>query len=213
MNGKCIVASLWGLSAAVALLAISLDVPAVEDKRREHGAHEHGHGSLDVVVEGDELVTALRVPAVNVVGFEHEPSTDEQRRAVEEALAVFRQGAKLFAPSKAARCAVEKVEVGLGGIEGHEGEEHEHQAEHDKDEDQQREYEGEKVEEHKNEAHSELHGEYHFRCEAPEKLKRLAVRVFEHLTDAEELEARVVTSTAQTAAELTPRDTVLKLAR
>ena len=213
MNARRVTVSPYRLAVAAAALSLSLSVLAAGDEHREHGKHEHGHGSLDVVLEGDELVIALRIPAVNVVGFEHEPSTDEQRQAVEEALAVFRKGSELFAPSEAAGCAVEKVEVALAGIEHHEGEEHEQHAEEDKEKHHQPKDQGGHAEEHDEEVHSELHGEYEFHCKAPEKLKRVSVKVFEHLSDAEELEARIVTPTVQTAVELTPRDTVLTLAR
>ena len=67
--------------------------------------------------------------------------------------------------------------------------------------------------EHEEAVHAELHGEYHVRCEAPKKLERLTVQVFEHLIDAEELKVSVDTATVQSVAELTPRDTALKLAR
>ena len=85
-----------------------------------------------MIAEGDELVIGLRIPAVNVVGFEHQPSTDEQRQAVEDALGVFRQGEKLFSPSTAARCFVDKVEVALAGVEHDGDDEREHHAEHAK---------------------------------------------------------------------------------
>lgn len=191
------------LCAALALLSASLGAFGAESERREHGAHEHGHGSLDVVTEGRELVIELRVPGVNVVGFEHEPRSEEQRRAVEQALGTFREGAKLFVPSETARCKIEQVEVSLAGETHHEGEADETHARHER-----------QGPEHNGEAHSELHGEYRFHCAASERLELLEVRVFDFLTGAEALEARVVTPTVQTAAELRPgKTTALKLKR
>ena len=51
----------WRLGATAALLSVGLAAAATEDEHREHGAHEHGHGSIEVAVEGDELVIGLRI--------------------------------------------------------------------------------------------------------------------------------------------------------
>ena len=45
------------------------------------------HGVLEVAVDGDVLLLALRIPAVNVVGFEHQASSAQQREAVADAIA------------------------------------------------------------------------------------------------------------------------------
>lgn len=183
-------------SLAVLLMCVCAAAGS-EQERREQSAHEHGHGSLDVVADGDELAIQLRIPAMNVVGFEHEPSTDAQRQTVEAAIAAFRKAEKLFTPSEAANCRVEKVAVSLAGLEHHDSEKH---SSHDSD-----------TEKHDEETHSELHAEYHFRCEAPEQLIRLTVNVFDYLDQAEELTARVVTPVSQSAKELRPGETVLML--
>ncbi len=201
-----------------AAICLAVNVHADKHEVRGHDAHEHGHGTLALVVEGEELVIELRVPGVNVVGFEHEPSTDAQRQAVSDALAVFSRAEELFEPSPGAECEVEEVEVALGEVEHHEGEHDDHddrhgddhKHSHGHDEDKQA---GEEHHEHEEEAHNELHAEYHFHCHEPGKLEKVTVRVFEHLRDAEELEAQVVTPSLQAAVELEPGDTVISLAR
>ena len=199
----------WPVPGTVALLLISMGVSSTESEHREHDAHEHGQGLLNVVAEGDELAIEFRMPAANVVGFEHEPSTDEQRHAVEEALAMFRRAEALFTPSEGAGCRIETVEVKLAGIEHHEGEEEGHHEDHaEEGHDDSAEHN-----EHAEETHSELHGEYHFHCESPEKLEQLQVHLFDHLQDAEAIEAQVVTATVQTAVELHPSEAVVELTR
>lgn len=163
---------------------------------REHGAHAHGHGVLEVAQEGHELQLELRIPAINVVGFEHAPASEEQRQAVQRALATFKRGQDLFVPSAAARCELESAEVALGE-ERESGKEHGHA--HDK--------KAHAV----GEAHSELHATWHFHCDAPDKLERLEVKVFQHLLEVDELDARVVTATLQKAVELRPGNATLEL--
>ena len=194
--------NLIAVAASAALVSLALDGAATETEHREHDAHEHGHGVLNVVVEGHELIIEFEIPAVNVVGFEHEPSNDEERHAVETALNAFGRAESLFVPTRAAGCRAEKVEVSLAGMEHEEGEEHGHER-----------HEHEAKAEGEAEAHSELHGEYEFHCDAPQKLESLEVRVFQHLRDVDEIDVQLVTPTMQTALELHAEAASLKLAR
>ena len=219
---------------------------ASEGEHREHEAHEHGRGMLDIVAEGEELVVEFRIPAANVVGFEHAPRDDAEHEAVRKAAETFRNPASVLVLPAEAECEIEEAEAGIVGMgaedhdeeHGHEGEDHGHDGdEHGKEEHaeeegedhdhakEEHEEEGEAhdhaKEEHEEhdersadsdgEAHSELRATYHFHCHAPERLVRIDVRVFEHLRDAEEIDVRVVTATAQTAMELHPGESVVEL--
>ena len=114
---------------AMFMFAAGTVFAASEDGHREHGPHEHGHGTLDVVVEGEDLAIELRMPGVNVVGFEHAPATDAEREAVRRALARFRDPAAVLVPSPGAECEPEQVEAALS-IMGHE-DSHDHDEHHD----------------------------------------------------------------------------------
>ena len=222
-----------------ALLA-GVALAASDDGHREHDPHEHGHGALDIVLEGEELVAELRIPAVNVVGFEHAPRDDTEREAVREAVARFSNAAAVLVPAEEAECEIEDVEAEIAGMghdadghakhehdedeheEGHAKHEHgedEHEeghAKHEHDEDEHEEEHAKREhEEHAGEsgaeAHSELHATYRFHCHAPDRLVRVDVRVFELLHEAEEISVRVVTPTAQTAMDLHPGETVVEI--
>ena len=220
-------------TALAATLLAGAAFAASDGERREHDAHEHGHGALDIVVEGEELVIELRIPAVNVVGFEHAPKDDAEREAIRKALVPFGDAASLFVLPAEAECEVEEAEaaiVSMGHEDEHQGEEHadgdghdhekdEHETdEHAKDEHEKDEHGKDEHEKHEEdgsdsdaEAHSELRAAYHFHCHAPERLGEIDVRVFEHLHDAEEIDVRVVTPSAQLAMELEPGSTVVRL--
>lgn len=231
----------WPVLAAIPMLVSSVAFAASGSGHREHGAHEHGYGTLDVVVEGEALVIELRVPAVNVVGFEHAPRSDAEREAVRQALARFRDPAAVFVLPPDTECEPERVEADLLSMhhgehpehdedhedhgQGHEKEEHgheEHGRAHGKD--------GHGHEEHEHgerhdggyeepaadsgpEVHSELHAAYHFHCHAAERIEWIQVRVFELLHDVEKIDARVVTPAVQKAMELRPAETVIDLSR
>ena len=226
-------------TALAATLLAGAAFAASDGEHREHEAHEHGHGTLDIVVEGEELVIELRIPAVNVVGFEHAPKDDAEREAVRQALVPFGDAASLFVLPAEAECEVEEAEaaiVSMGHEDEHEKDEHgdggghdhekdghetdEHaKDEHAKDEHEKDEHEKDEHAEHAEdgsdsdaEAHSELRATYHFHCHAPERLDEIDVRAFEHLRDAEEIDVRVVTPSAQLATELRSGSTVVRLA-
>ena len=205
-------------TALAGILVAGAAFAASDGERREHDAHEHGHGALDIVVEGEELVIELRIPAVNVVGFEHAPKDDAEREAVRQALVPFGDATSLFVLPAEAECEVEEAEaaiVSMGHEDEHEGDGHEHEKdgheidEHEKDEHEKHEEDGSDSD---MEAHSELRATYHFHCHAPERIGEIDVRVFEHLHDAEEIDVRVVTPAAQLAMELNPESTVVRLA-
>ena len=222
------------VTALASVLMAGVALAASEDGHREHDPHEHGHGALDIALEGEELVAELRIPAVNVVGFEHAPRDDAEREAVHEAVVRFANAAAVLVPAADAECELEDAEVEIAGTdrdrhwrvgtqgeleEGHEEEghaKHEHEeeehegeghAKHEHDEDEHDEHAGESGAE----AHSELHATYHFHCHAPERLARVDVRVFDLLHEAEEIGVRVVTATAQTAMDLHPGETMVEI--
>ena len=47
-----------------------------------HGAHKHGVSQLNVGVSGSKVEIELASPGVDIVGFEHKPSTAEQKERV-----------------------------------------------------------------------------------------------------------------------------------
>jgi Protein of unknown function (DUF2796) len=77
----------------------------------QHEAHEHGKVALNVAVEGNKLTIELDAPAINVVGFEHAPSSDAERAAVANAQKQFQSGQRLFGVPPEAQCHLERVDV------------------------------------------------------------------------------------------------------
>jgi hypothetical protein len=191
------------MALAIGILWTPFVAPTAEVEHREHGAHEHGHGMLSIVIDGDELAIELELPGVNVVGFEHEPSNQEQRRAVEETIALFKRSETLFILPGAAGCRADKVDVTLAHEEHHNGNGHSAQAlTQDKKAAQA---------DDAHEVHSELRAEYHFHCNTPTEIDSVEVRLFGYLIDLNDIEVQIVTPTLQTATELDADNTIIKL--
>ena len=88
-------------------------LPASAEEHRQLGAHVHGHGRLNIAVDGKKVLIGLEVPGADIVGFEHEPSTPEQKAAIPNAKAKLANGLALFQPEAKARCELEQVKVSL----------------------------------------------------------------------------------------------------
>ena len=52
-----------------------------QNHKKGHGAHKHGVSQLNVGVSGSKVEIELASPGVDIVGFEHKPSTAEQKKA------------------------------------------------------------------------------------------------------------------------------------
>lgn len=103
--------------------------PHQHDHQHDHvgdftqlGAHVHGVATLTMVLEGNELQLALQSAAYNIVGFEHAPSTAEQKQEVALALDNLSQGA-WFTLNREANCEIQSGEsntdLTASGYTGH----------------------------------------------------------------------------------------------
>lgn len=176
---------------ALILLALAADAAAAE---REHAAHVHGVARLNVAVEGETVEMELMSPGADIVGFEHAPETVVQKAAVAAAAAALEDGAALFAFPPGAECRLNRAEVesALLDRDNGEGEAHEPSAE------------GESG------AHAEFEAGYRFRCERPDRLTHVDVRLFELFPAARALVVQSITPRGQSAEQLTPSSARLK---
>src|SRR5690554_4975241 len=64
---------------------ISFNASAHDHAHHSHNAaaHQHGLGHLDLVLEGQQLILELRIPAEDLLGFEHAPQTPGQQAQLE----------------------------------------------------------------------------------------------------------------------------------
>jgi hypothetical protein len=168
----------------------------------EQAPHVHGHGELNVAFEGEVLSMELRVPAHDVVGFEHAPSTDAERQAVESKLAELADAKRWFVPSEEAGCTLHGLSLTLGGMSRRSGDlDADHAAHGHAHEDQDSDGEG----------HSDLEGQYLFACSAPARLRSLKVHVLDALRADAELEANIVTEVHQARTAIESGDVGLRL--
>ena len=161
-----------------------LAIAASAQEHRQLGAHVHGHGRLNIAVEDKIMSMELEVPAADIVGFEHEPETPEQKAALEQAKAKLAAGLSLFTPASAAGCAQTSAKVMTEA--DHDEEEthdshHVHEAEHH---------------------HSEFHADYAFECASPSQITSMTFDYFEVFPNAEALNVSLISAKGQASYEV-----------
>ncbi|WP_423187348.1 ZrgA family zinc uptake protein [Alishewanella sp. d11] len=80
------------------------------DEFTQLGAHVHGAATLTLVLEGNELQLALQSAAYNIVGFEHAPSTTEQKQEIALALDNLAKG-NWFSVNPEANCEIQSADA------------------------------------------------------------------------------------------------------
>lgn len=137
-----------------------------------HGAHEHGIGQLDLVVDGDLIQAELSGPGHNFVGFERAPRDEAERGAIAAARERLELGASLLGLPEAARCL--RDDFALEGLpdDGHG---------HD----------------HGDEAHGDWRVRWRYRCEQPQALRQLDLGLFDAFPHTSELRWQLVVGSFQ----------------
>ena len=190
------------LKTVFPLLLAGSTLPLHAGEPRQHGAHEHGVGKLDIAQEGSELHIELDSPAANIVGFEHAPNSEEDHETLERALARLKDGAALFALPGAAGCRLVSADAHTPLVDHKEGEAH-HDDEHHEGHEPHAKHEQRHEESHEHEeTHSDITAAWRFSCAHPEALDEVSVQLFKAFPMTERLQVQFITGKHQGAAEL-----------
>lgn len=180
--------------ALLPLAAVAEDAHDHDHDHAEHaslGAHEHGVAQLNVALDGNTLEIELESPAMNLVGFEHAPSSDADKAAISQARDQLNKPLVLFSLNSG-ECSLSSSELESPLFaDGHAEAEHEHEHEHAADE-------------HEHE-HSEIHAHYSFTCKQPEALQQLDLaQLFKQFPATHKIQLQLIGPTGQQGAELSP---------
>jgi hypothetical protein len=170
-------------SMTIAGAMIILAFPALADEHRQLGPHEHGHGKLNIAIENGDVSMDLDVPGSDIVGFEHKPSTPEQKAAFEAGKAELADALSIFKIPAAAGCKVKEAKVSIEG-------------EHEAETASARETE----EAHH---HSDFNVDYKLECQSIAKLTAINFDYFKAFAGARVLEVTIITPKGQNSYEVT----------
>ncbi|MFS2158999.1 DUF2796 domain-containing protein [Pseudomonas sp. Pseusp122] len=177
------------LALPLTLLPLTAAMAADAHEHGSLGAHEHGVGRLDVALDGRTLEFEFDSPSMNIVGFEHEATTPEDKAKIVAARESLQKSHALFSVPEAAQCTVQsqKLESPLFGdkVEDHD---------HDDD-----------VKAGEHHEHSEIHGHYVFVCDAPGVITKLDLtQIFKAFPATQKILVQAVSPRGQFGAEATP---------
>ena len=151
-----------------------------DDEHRQHGAHEHGKVAIHLAQEGKALLVEVHAPGFDLMGFESQPKTEEQKAAYARAMQLLNQPAKLFTLSDAANCQLVEMEIDTALEE----DDHDHDS-----------------------AHSEFGAEYQFECQAIAKLHHIDFHWFESFPSTKSISLHALTDKGTKTMQLSPTST------
>nr|WP_314567055.1 DUF2796 domain-containing protein [uncultured Pseudomonas sp.] len=190
------------LALPFALLPLAVAY-AHDDHDHEHGslgAHEHGVGRLNAVLDGQALELELDSPAMNLVGFEHVATSAADKAKVAAARKQLENPVALFNLPKAAGCVVSSQELN-SPLFGDKPE-----ADHDDDDDDAKDG----AHEHHHD-HSEIHAHYQFTCATPTALSNLDLsQVFKTFPATQKIQVQLIGPSGQQGVEATATVATLK---
>ncbi len=180
--------SLSQISFVVAPFALVLTAgQALAGKKQR--AHDHGHASMSVAVDGNTVAIDLDTPAQGLYGFEYEPKTEGEKKTYADANAKFQKSAsELFAFAPDLGCQVTKSSIAKEG-----------------------ENEGAAVAKpaasgkskiSAKEAHSDMAAEVTFACAKDPAGSKLQVNLIKIFPLIKKIKVQILTGTKQAAAEL-----------
>lgn len=194
------------LALPFALLPLAI-AHAAEDHDHDHehgslGAHEHGVGRLNAVLDGQTLELELDSPAMNLVGFEHVATTAADKAKVAAARKQLENPSALFNLPKAAGCVISSQELNspLFGDKpeaDHDDDDHDHDAK-------------DGAHEHHHD-HSEIHAHYQFTCDTPTALSNLDLtQVFKTFPATQKIQVQLIGPSGQQGVDATATAATLK---
>lgn len=140
---------------------------------------------MNLAMDGKKLVIMLHVPAHDLLGFEHTPSTKKQIKSLNKTLKVLSKSKLIFKTSKKAGCSLEKspeIKTNLRAGKDHHDHEHGHEHEHHHDKDEQ---------------HSDFDIKYIFSCKSIKKLKDVQALIFKKFNRMQKIRVQAITTDKQ----------------
>lgn len=77
----------------------------------QHDAHVHGVVTFNLAQDGNELLVEITAPGADIVGFEHEPSSLDDKEKLARALATLQTPDTLLSFPSAANCQLTQAEA------------------------------------------------------------------------------------------------------
>ena len=194
------------LTSALLTLSVATPLRAAADT---HQTHVHGEATLNLVLDGNQLLLELVSPAANLLGFEHAPQNQAQKQQLKKTRSLLSDVDSLVALTNAS-CQLISANIDMpyadlkndppddahtdhGDHHGHRDDHHEkhHNAEATK--------------------HSEIQAQYHLNCDPEKPIEQLIIPLFQHFPGLEKLQVRWINGNQQGIRHLAPDNSAMIL--
>jgi len=169
-------------------LFVSFDILA--QVARQKDSHEHGAAKLMMVMEGEKLQVEFEVPSESLIGFEHFPKSQSNRKNFNESIKILSDPSKLFSMPINAECLL----VGMNVSQSLFSNEEEHG--HDESE--------------KSEIHSEFKSNYYWNCQHLDEIDSIGTELMSFFPRIEEIRVNWISNYGQGSLELESKDDRIK---
>ena len=166
-------------------------------------SHVHGNAELNVVLMGQQLQVEFVSPAINLLGFERPPNTDEETATLNNTIEQLQRGGWLI-EAFPTTCQLSTEEFEAPVYDEHDSSEHDHEhesSEHDHEHESS---------DHHAEAHSNFRVTYLYDCDSAPR-KQLKMLAFDHYSGIETLTVQWIADQKQGYARLNKDNPVLDL--
>ena len=152
-------------------LFVSFDILA--QVARQKDSHEHGAAKLMMVMEGKKLQVEFEVPSESLIGFEHFPKSQGNRKNFNEAIKILSDPSKLFSIPIKAECLLVGMNVSQSLFSNEEEHGHEDEEEHGHEDEEEHGHD----ESEKSEIHSEFKSNYYWNCQHLDEIDSIGTQL------------------------------------
>ena len=203
---------LQNFSASFAALALAIATTVA----LAQSAHVHGKGRVNIAIDGSRMFLALESPGADIVGFEHQARSLDEKEAVASAIDRLGEPMQMLRISPAAGCRVVQAAAAIESSEevsdSDANQAHEHNDdEHHGDEPHDDEHRGEMVP--AGETHAAFTAEYELLCADIDALNLIEFTYFDHFANARLLDIVLIDNRGQRRVEINRADPALRFDR
>ena len=178
---------------------VSFDILA--QVARQKDSHEHGAAKLMMAMEGKKLQVEFEVPSESLIGFEHLPKSQSNRKNFNEAIKKLSDPSKLFSMPNKAECLLVGTNVSqslFSNEEDHGHDESKKEEEHGHDESE------------KSGIHSEFKSNYYWNCQHLDEIDSIGTELMSFFPRIEEIRVNWISNYGQGSLELESKDDRIK---
>ena len=191
----------------IVLVCLFVSFEILAQVTRQKDSHEHGAAKLMMALEGEKLHVEFEVPSESLIGFEHFPKSQSNRKNFNEAIKILSDPSKLFSMPIKAECLLVGMNISQSLFSNEE--DHGHDDEDGHDETKKEEEHGHDESE-KSGIHSEFKSNYYWNCQHLDEIDSIGTQLMSFFPRIEEIRVNWISNNGQGSLELESNDDRIK---